>query len=248
MSIDVNTAFAAERADQMQAARDAQADIDRRIAEGTLRHLGGNRYEITDPTSWDNGEVLYLSGGRLMPQHGLDVTETGDVALYTAVPAWHGLGNVIPGGTSDIDEVLRLGGIDFTVSKRAVRYGFDGDVLTMPDQFVTVREDTGAGLGVVGAKYTEIQNRRMFEFLEDLVGQHGVIWQSAGPLRGGRKVFISMRVPDDVVVDPGGLDDTIQLFIVAINSHDGTSTAQVVVTPWRPVCQNTERFAVRDAV
>jgi phage/plasmid-like protein (TIGR03299 family) len=35
---------------------------------------------------------------------------------------------------------------------------------------------------------------------------------------------------------------------VAINSHDGRSPYQVVVTPWRPVCGNTERLAVNDAL
>src|SRR5258708_4656333 len=41
--------------------------------------------------------------------------------------------------------------------------------------------------------------------------------------------------------------DQIIPFIVALNSHDGSSLFQVVVTPWRPVCRNTERFALRDA-
>ena len=36
-------------------------------------------------------------------------------------------------------------------------------------------------------------------------------------------------------------------YIAAINSHDGSSQAQVVATPWRIECGNTERFAVRDA-
>ncbi|MDQ1722734.1 MAG: hypothetical protein QOI26_2468, partial [Pseudonocardiales bacterium] len=45
----------------------------------------------------------------------------------------------------------------------------------------------------------------------------------------------------------GGIADQIIPFIVALNSHDGSSLFQVVVTPWRPVCRNTERFALRDA-
>lgn len=189
-------------------------------------------------TGWDRGEVV----GR----DGLDTT-TGQAALYSAVPAWHGLGNIIPGGISDIDEVLRLGGITYGVEKRAVRYGWDGEVRTDPDHFVTVRDDTGDSLGVVGARYEVIQNRQLFTFLEDLVAEHGVIWESAGALRDGRRVFVSMRVPQSVTVDPGGLDDEIVLFIAAINSHDGRSKAETVVTPWRPVCANTERFALRDA-
>jgi phage/plasmid-like protein (TIGR03299 family) len=246
MSTDVNAQFAAERAGQLQAARDRQGDIDRRVAAGTLVPLGGGRYRINDPASWDNGEVLTLSDGQLVPEHGLDTT-TGEVALYSAVPTWHTLGTVIPGGTTDIDEVLDLGRIAYQVEKRAVRYSFGDRLHTMQDRYVTVRDDTGGALGTVGGRYEVIQNRALFTFLEDLVNEHGVIWESAGALRGGRRVFVSMRVPESVIVDPGGLDEEITLFIAAMNSHDGTSKAETVLSPWRPVCGNTERFALRDA-
>jgi phage/plasmid-like protein (TIGR03299 family) len=246
MPTDVNQQFTNERAAQLQAARDRQADIDRRLAEGTLIALGGGQYRINDPTSWDHGETLRLTDGQLMPQHGLDTTN-GRAALYSAVPAWHGLGNVIPGGITDIDQVLELGGIAFGVDKRAIRYRWNDELHVMPDHWVTVRDDTGAALGAVGDRYQVIQNRELFTFLEDLVAQHGVIWETAGALREGRKVFVSMRVPDTVIIDQGGLNEEILLFIAAINSHDGTSKAETVVTPWRPVCANTERFALRDA-
>ena len=245
MSIDVNTAFAAERAGQLEAARTAQADIDQRVADGKLRPLGGNRFRVTEPGNFDNGETLYLSAGQLLPQHGLDTT-TGQAALFTRVPAWHSLGNVARGDES-ITEILDLGGIAYGVEKRTVRYGWESEVRTAPGQFVTVRDDTGAALGVVGDRYTVIQNRDLFTFLEDLVSTTGVVWESAGALRGGRKVFVCMRVPQTVVIDRGGLDDEIVLFINAINSHDGTSKAETVLTPWRIVCGNTERFSFRDA-
>ncbi|MCP2339182.1 DUF932 domain-containing protein [Actinomadura rupiterrae] len=247
MSSNINEAFAAERSTQIDTARARQAAWDQRVASGKLTPVGNGRYRVTDPGSYDNGEILVNQGGLILPQHGLDLTGTGDAALYSAVPAWHGLGQIIPGGISDIDEVLRLAGIAWQVERRSVRYSVDGEIRTVPDAYVTVRDDTHAPLGVVGGKYREIQNRSLFRFLEDLVGQQGVVWESAGSLRDGRKVFVSMRVPQAVTIDPGGLDDTIELFLVAINSHDGTSTAQTVVTPWRPVCANTERFAVRDA-
>lgn len=197
-------------------------------------------------TRRDDGVYVYADKAEVFGREGLDTT-LGEAALYSAVPAWHGLGNIIDGGISDIDEVLRLGGIAYKVEKRAVRYGFGNEIRTAPDHFVTVRDDTGDALGTVGTRYEVIQNRSLFTFLEDLVARHGVIWESAGALRGGRKVFVCMRLPRNVVVDAGGLGEEIIPFICAINSHDGTSKAETVVTPWRIVCGNTERFAVRDA-
>jgi phage/plasmid-like protein (TIGR03299 family) len=245
---DLNAAFAAERRGQIQAVADRQADIQARIAAGTLVPIGNGSYRVNDPSSWDNGEVWTLQNGEVLPQHGLDTT-TGQVALYTAVPAWHELGNVIPGGTSDIDQVLELGGIDFEVIRRPVLYqnSLGGPTFVLADQFVTVRQDTGAGLGVVGARYEVFQNRDIFEFLQDLVASDEVVWESAGALRDGRRVFVCLRLPETVTIDAAGVNDQIVPYIAALNSHDGSSQAQVVATPWRIECGNTERFAVRDA-
>ncbi len=245
---DLNAAFAAERRGQLQAVADRQADIQGRIAAGTLVPIGNGSFRVNDPGSWDNGEVWTLQDGEVLPQHGLDTT-AGQVALYTAVPAWHELGNVIPGGTSDIDQVLTLGGIDFEVIRRPVLYqnSLGGPTIVVADQFVTVRQDTSAGLGVVGARYEVFQNRDIFEFLQDLVASDEVVWESAGALRDGRRVFVCLRLPETVTIDAAGINDQIVPYIAAINSHDGSSQAQVVATPWRIECGNTERFAVRDA-
>jgi phage/plasmid-like protein (TIGR03299 family) len=246
--VDVNAAFAAERTAQFAAAQAEQADIDARVAAGTLIPLGNGRYRINDANSLDEGEVLIRRNGQLLPEHGLDTTR-GQVALYSAVPAWHALGNIIPGGIADIDKVLELGGIDFDVVRRPVEFrnSLDGPSLVLPEQFVTVRTDTGAGLGVVGGRYEVMQNRGVFEFLQDLVDRYDVIWESAGALRDGRKVFVCLRLPNTIRIDAQGINDQIVPIIAAINSHDGSSLYQVVVTPWRIECGNTERFALRDA-
>ena len=69
---DVNTAFAAERAGQLDTAQQHRSDIDRRLTDGTLITLGDGRYRVNDPASWDHGEVLHLQDGQILPQHGLE--------------------------------------------------------------------------------------------------------------------------------------------------------------------------------
>ncbi|HET6636809.1 MAG TPA: DUF932 domain-containing protein [Streptomyces sp.] len=219
---DVNERFHAERT--------------ARIATTGARRTTSGTYKAT--VGYDRGEVI----GR----DGLD-TSRGTAALYTSTPAWHGLGTVIPGGTSDIDTVLRLAQIDFNVDKRPVLYPYGSERRVMDDHYVTVRSDTGDALGTVGHRYQVFQQQEIFHFLTDLADTHDVLWESAGALRGGRRVFVTMQIPDSIVIDRGGLNDEIRLFIVAINSHDGTSQAEIVATPWRVVCGNTERFALADA-
>ncbi|MFV2172315.1 DUF932 domain-containing protein [Actinomadura sp. LOL_016] len=262
MSIDVNAAFADEKTAQFDAQRAARDDsirsesdraawLENEVAAGRMTQIAPNAYRVTQ--GWDAGEVFRVNRdvatgqiAEVVADHGLDITADGNAALFTRVPAWHQLGNVARGDET-IAEILALGGMDYLVSKRAVRYGFDGEIHTMDGAYVTVRDDTGAALGTVGERYTVVQNERLFSFLQDLVDTSDVTWESAGVLRGGRRVFVSMRVPDNVVIDRGGIADEIQLYFAAMNSHDASSNAEIVVSPWRPVCKNTERFALRDA-
>ncbi|MGW0653268.1 DUF932 domain-containing protein [Streptomyces umbrinus] len=249
---DVNAAFAGEKARQMDAVRSRERAFQARIDRGEIRILGGDRYEVL--TGWDRGEIFTVSRNAegvidaIIANHGLDERADGTIALYVSSPAWHGLGQIIPGGTTDIDTVLREGGLDFTVTTVPALYQWEGELREHTDQFHTVREDTGAALGAVGRRYRPIQNRAGFEFLQELVGRFDVVWESAGVIRGGRRVFISIRLPESVTVDAEGINDVIVPHVAVMNDHSGQGQFQCVVTPWRPVCANTERFAVRDAV
>ncbi len=104
---------------------------------------------MNDPGSWDNGEILVNQSGLILPQHMLDMT-SGEAALYTTVPAWHGLGTVIPAGLSSIDAVLKAAHIDFEVSLVPDLYNWQGEIREAADSFFSVRTDTGAKLGEVG--------------------------------------------------------------------------------------------------
>jgi phage/plasmid-like protein (TIGR03299 family) len=261
-TIDVNKAFNTERlnwingADARLADANAQVDarnasIDARVADGRLVPLGGGRFKVNEQGSWDNGEIWQYQKNvngltEIMPQHGLDESK-GFAALYSAVPAWHGLGTVIPGGITDVNEVMRLGGLDFEVAKQQATFTWKGKQHNMANRFDLIRADNGLGLANVGTRYTVMQNQSSFQFLQELVNKYDVTWESAGALREGRRVFISMKLPETIIIDPDGINDEIIPFIVAVNSHDGSTMFQVVVTPWRPVCGNTERFALRDA-
>ncbi|MEX3102058.1 MULTISPECIES: DUF932 domain-containing protein [unclassified Streptomyces] len=251
MMHDVNTAFTQEKTDQIEETRAQARAFQERIDQGEVEDLGDGRYRVV--TGWDAGEVFTVRRGargeveEILAGHGLDTT-TGAAALYTTTPAWHGLGTVIPGGTTDVDAVLKLARIDWDVTKRPALFEWDDGIHAAAGRHVTVRSDTGSALGTVGDRYEVFQNARIFRFLQDLVERHDAVWESAGALRGGRKVFVTMRMPHSIVIDRGGLDDEIVLYLAAINSHDGRSAAESVVTPWRIACGNTERFASRDAV
>jgi phage/plasmid-like protein (TIGR03299 family) len=262
---DVNESFRQERVGQIadayrqrdaaaQRFADRAAQFDARVEAGELRDNGNGTY--TSLAGWDAGEVwnVQRQPGEIpliIPQTGLDKLEDGREALYTAVPTWHNAEGVglVPGGTTDIEQVLKLGGIDWTVVQRKLFYsGKNREQREVPGAFVNTRSDTGDPLGVVGRVYTPWQPSQQLGFLQDLAERYDVPFESAGPLNGGRQVFVSMKVPEGIRIDAEGVNDTVQLFFAAINSNDGEGKSRVVATPWRPICGNTNRFAVRDAV
>lgn len=117
--------------------------------------------------------------------------------------------------------------------------------IQIPNRFAVVRNNPVVSgqidpLGVVGSQYTVIQNEAHAEFLDTLVDESGAHFETAGAIAGGRKVFITMKLPDHI--DVGGVD-RIDKYLAAVNSHDGSLPFTVMVTPIRIVCQNTLNLA-----
>lgn len=270
-AIDVNTAFAGEKQAQTDAAYQRVADSQQRIADydsgatqaqldeklaadiasGKIRMVSPDRYEVL--TGYDANEIFSVRRATrpgelplVLPETGLDYVD-GTAQVFSAVETWHREGTVKAGVTS-IEELLKISGLDYYVEQRDVRYNYKGKLLTAPGAHVNIRSDTGFALGTVGRIYTPFQNADGASFLQELVDRYDVQFESAGTLDGGRKAFISMNLPDSVTIDAGGINEIIEPKICWMNSHDGNGKLKVLVGPWRPVCGNTNRFAIRDAV
>ena len=123
----------------------------------------------------------------------------------------------------------------------------DGRDLHIPcdDKRMTVRRNpvTGATeyLGIVGTDYTVVQNEQCAEMLDRLVDQvGGAHFETAGSLRRGKSVFVTMKLPNTMTI--AGVDN-LDLYLCATTSHDGTASLRVDATPIRIVCANTQRAA-----
>lgn len=182
---------------------------------------------------------------------------------------WHRLGKVVDSMTSE--EAIKLAGMDFTVgiapiyanigvvNKEAVKttprvvretYKVDG-VLThefhkvrkVTDKFCTYREDTGDVFGIVGSKYEVIQNTEAFDFFDSITGDKLAIYETAGALGNGERVFISAKLPSYLEIHK----DCIEQYLLLSTTHDGSGSINVLFTPIRVVCNNTLSAAIRGA-
>ena len=182
--------------------------------------------------------------------HELETLADGRASFVSAREhAWHRLGTVLPDAftAADAMQYARLGG--WTVRKeqlQAVVMDSDGvTTLNVADKFATVRTNPLTGrpevLGVVGDAYQPVQNEELTDLLDAVVDEGGAHFETAGSLKGGRQVFVSMKFPRGITV--GGIDP-VDLYLCALSSHDGSRALTGLVTPIRVVCANTQAAAL----
>jgi len=159
--------------------------------------------------------------------------DTGRYSFVSAKqPAWHHLGTVLD-HVFTAKEAIEYGGLDFTVEKQRL---LTKRWLDVPDYFATVREDNNEVLGMVGKDYTIVQNRDVFSFFDQIVGQGKAIYETAGCLGKGGVIFVTAKLPKEIVI---GKDGPSQNYLVLCSSHDGSMAITAFFTPVRVVCQNT---------
>jgi phage/plasmid-like protein (TIGR03299 family) len=99
-------------------------------------------------------------------------------------------------------------------------------------------------LGVVGGRYTPIQNSEAFDFLDGVLEEFGARYETAGALYGGEKVFMLASMPKQSFTVNGG--DRQEAYVAFMNYHDGSGSAWCFPTSVRVVCNNTFRAASQD--
>lgn len=185
--------------------------------------------------------------------HNLDFNEQTQQYGFMSVKekAWHGLGQIVQDYPTS-REALEFAGLDFEVVKRPIFAVPEQkpedmgvlDSIKIPERFATIRTDRNTALGVVGKDYRIVQNREAFNFFDAIVGEtDGILYETAGSLFDGSKIFITAKLPTYIKV---GKDDLIEQYIFLTNTHDGSGSIIAAFTPVRIVCNNTLNAALRN--
>ena len=161
--------------------------------------------------------------------------------FFTGEVPWHGLGQKLP-AVATAAEAIAAAGLDWKVTKEAI---FLKDGTRIPRQYATVRSDTKQALGVVGEVYNPLQNKEAFSFFDAIVGTKEAIYHTAGALGDGERIWLLAKLPGYIRIIG---DDVAEKYLLLTNTHNGTTTADVLFTPTRVVCQNTLNIALSDGV
>lgn len=148
---------------------------------------------------------------------------------------WHGLGRSIENAPKS-DEALVAAGLDWNVNPSPVVV----NGIEVPGYIANVRSNDNSVLGIVSDRYKIVQNNEAFAFTDSLIESGEVVYETAGSLANGKKVWMLARLPEQIIVG-----DKVNNFLVFTNSHDGTAAVRAAITPVRVVCQNTLNLALR---
>lgn len=151
---------------------------------------------------------------------------------------WHGLGVVVQEAPTS-EAALRLAGLDWNVVQEPVYTSFREKIEGFK---ANVRDSDRKVLGVVSDRYKVVQNMEAFRFTDELLG-HGVRYETAGSLSGGKRVWLLARLPQEYIM----AGERISPYLVFSNTHDGSGSVKVAVTPVRVVCNNTLNLALDTA-
>lgn len=174
--------------------------------------------------------------------HNLEI-RNGFASFASTQTAWHGLGQIVNGAMT-AQEAIKLAHLDYEVVKVPNYAFYNGEFLDTPASFSTLRTDTSQILGDrIGKNYTIVQNSEAFTFFDSITEAGAAIYETAGVLGVGEKIFITAKMPDTIRI--AGTDDLTEVYVLLTSSHDGSGSIIAAVTPVRIVCSNTLNMALR---
>jgi phage/plasmid-like protein (TIGR03299 family) len=164
---------------------------------------------------------------------------------YVGDVPWHGLGNQL-GANQPIDVWAQQAGMDWSIREAPVSFltrdsdGF-GAIASFPENKVLFRSDTQAPLSVVSHRFQVVQPREILEFYRDLTEVSGFELETAGVLKGGRKIWALARTGQSSTLKG---NDVSNAYVLLATACDGTLATTAQFTSIRVVCNNTLAVAL----
>lgn len=172
--------------------------------------------------------------------------EVQTMAYVDAVP-WHGLGNQLT-PQQPIEVWQREAGMNWRINEADVLYSVSGGdglhLKSNPDSKVLFRSDNHSPLSVVSKRYKVVQPAEVLEFYRDLVSAGGFELETAGILKGGKKLWALAKTGQETLLRG---NDQVKAYLLLATSCDGTLCTTAQFTSVRVVCSNTLQMAVGDS-
>lgn len=148
-----------------------------------------------------------------------------------------------------VHEALEAKSLNFK-ARMAETFALVDGVYVPTGKFTPVREDkTGTDSIIAGNSfskhYVPIQNEDAFSVLGEMADVADIDFVNVGSWGNGAGIYAQISLGD--VIDVGSTGDRVGKYVSLVNSHDGSRSLQLLVTPYRFFCQNQISKAIGDA-
>lgn len=159
---------------------------------------------------------------------------------YVGEMPWHELGNPLERG-QPLDVWAEQSGLNWEIKQSPVLFDTSSDnnlseTGSFDDKSVLYRSDTGAPLSVVSQRYNVVQPREILEFYRDLTEVSGFELETAGVLKGGKKIWALARTGQSTSLKG---NDVTKGYVLLATACDGSMATTAQFTSVRVVCNNT---------
>ena len=170
-----------------------------------------------------------------------------ETMAYVGQTPWHGLGNQLT-EHQPLEVWAKQAGLDWSIEQTPVRYltggaSHLGEIKAFDDKQVLFRSDTKSPLSVVSNRYKVVQPEAILEFYRDLTEVSGFELETAGVLKGGRKIWALARTGQSTTLKG---KDTTNGYVLLATACDGSMATTAQFTSVRVVCNNTLTVALDD--
>lgn len=145
-------------------------------------------------------------------------------------------------GLMTAKEVLETSGLNWPVTGEPI-YLSTGEQIAGHKAIVRGGEKRMV-LAVAKEGYRIIPNHEALDLCDKVVGEGSAYYESAGELKGGRKIYVNLRLPANQFIDIAG--DKLEQRLLMATSHDGSMLLTMKCVTIRVVCQNTLSAALRE--
>lgn len=132
----------------------------------------------------------------------------------------------------ELSELMDSAGLNWEIETKPL---YTPEGIKVPNRAI-IRKDTGDFLGVVGSKYTPVQNKEAFGFFNDFLNSGSIKLASAGSINKGKRVFVQAEILNTETSISG--NDSVKSFLTIGKAHDGSMALNIGFTPIRMFCAN----------
>jgi len=170
-----------------------------------------------------------------------EITETDGLVL-AGQAAWHGLGTVLP-ERCDAITAMKTAGLEWDIEVTEFEATLaSGEKVDCGNHRAIVRADTREIFATCKKGYRPFQNKELFDLAYEISAFSDRAVETAGSLRGGRRVFCLLAMEEIVAA----ADDKVKPYLFIGTSHDLSMPVTCGAMATRVVCANTLALGLRE--